>query len=101
MANTKTKYLGLDLKNPIIVGSSGLTDQVSSIKGLEKAGAGAVVLKSLFAAEILLENDSTLSRMNTSGTQIRIRPASRISQYSLGGAMPGSIPLTQSTPASP
>lgn len=55
MANLKTKYMGLDLKNPIIVGSSGLTDNVESIKELAAAGAGAIVLKSLFEEQIILD----------------------------------------------
>jgi len=66
MANTSTKYLGLELKNPIIVGSSGLTDQVSTVQDLEKAGAGAVVLKSLFEEEIIIEKESNLGQMNSS-----------------------------------
>ena len=55
MVNLSTKYLGLSLRNPIIVGSSGLTDSVDDIKELEKFGAGAVVLKSIFEEEILHE----------------------------------------------
>lgn len=51
----KTKYLGLDLPNPIIVSSSGLTNSVEKIVELEKAGAGAVVLKSLFEEQINFE----------------------------------------------
>lgn len=61
MANLSTKYLGLDLRNPIIVGSSGLTDSVEKIKELEKFGAGAVVLKSVFEEEILHEMGHTVS----------------------------------------
>jgi len=49
-------YLGHKLKSPIIVGSCGLTSSVSKIKALEKAGAGAVVLKSLFEEQIEQEN---------------------------------------------
>jgi len=49
------KYLGLNLKNPIIIGSSGLTNSVEKIINLEKSGAGAVVLKSLFEEQILME----------------------------------------------
>jgi len=49
------KYLGLDLKNPIIIGSSGLTNSVKRIQELEKNGAAAVVLKSLFEEQILME----------------------------------------------
>jgi len=51
----RTSYLGLELKNPIIAGSSGLTGTLEGIITMEKAGAGAVVMKSLFEEEILLE----------------------------------------------
>ncbi len=49
-----TSYLGLELKNPIIVGSSGLTSSVERIKSAEKAGAAAVVVKSIFEEEVAL-----------------------------------------------
>lgn len=52
MANLETSYMGLKLKNPIIVGSSGLTNSVDNVVEIEKAGAGAVVLKSLFEEQI-------------------------------------------------
>ncbi|MEL7589108.1 MAG: dihydroorotate dehydrogenase-like protein [Prolixibacteraceae bacterium] len=52
MGKLETTYLGLKLKNPVIVASSGLTGSVEKIKRLEKAGAGAVVLKSLFEEQI-------------------------------------------------
>jgi dihydroorotate dehydrogenase (fumarate) len=45
--------MGLELRNPVIVASSGLTDSVEKVIELEKAGAGAVVLKSLFEEQIL------------------------------------------------
>lgn len=47
-----TKYLGLELKNPIIVGSCGLTKTVEKIQKCEEAEAGAVVMKSLFEEQI-------------------------------------------------
>jgi len=47
-----TKYLGLSLKNPIIVASCGLTKTVEQIKHWEQAGAGAVVMKSLLEEQI-------------------------------------------------
>lgn len=53
--NLTTKYLGLDLRNPIIVGSSGLTKSLDNIIRFEKYGAGAVVLKSLFEEQIKFE----------------------------------------------
>lgn len=52
MANLETSYMGLKLKNPIVVASSGLTNSVEKIKSLEQAGAAAVVLKSLFEEQI-------------------------------------------------
>lgn len=50
-------YMGLKLKNPIIVGSSGLTNSVEKIRDLERHGAGAVVLKSLFEEQLLMEQE--------------------------------------------
>jgi dihydroorotate dehydrogenase (fumarate) len=55
MIDLTTSYLGLTLKNPIIVGSSGLTDSAEKIKTLQENGAAAVVLKSIFEEEITLE----------------------------------------------
>ena len=52
MANLSTSYMGFSLKNPIIVGSSGLTNSVENIREFEKIGAAAVVLKSLFEEQI-------------------------------------------------
>jgi dihydroorotate dehydrogenase (fumarate) len=65
MADLTTKFLGLTLRNPLIVGSSGLTDSVDKIKELEKAGAGAVVVKSLFEEEIIAEMEENLHRMTS------------------------------------
>lgn len=50
-----TTYLGLTLKNPLIAGSSGLTGSVEKVKTLAASGAGAVVLKSIFEEEVMLE----------------------------------------------
>lgn len=55
MENLEVKYLGLKLKSPIIASSSGFTSKVASILQLEKAGAGAIVLKSLFEEQIMGE----------------------------------------------
>lgn len=52
MVNIGSTYLGLSLKSPVIVGSSGLTNKVENIVEFEKLGAGAVVLKSLFEEQI-------------------------------------------------
>jgi dihydroorotate dehydrogenase (fumarate) len=56
MPNTSTTYMGLTLRNPLIVASSGLTRSLEKVKECEAAGAGAVVLKSLFE-EVLMAKD--------------------------------------------
>ena len=67
MADISTKYLGMTLKNPVIAGSSGLTNSVKSIKQLEEGGAGAVVLKSIFEEEIAFEYDDILKEAESKG----------------------------------
>ncbi|WP_291530192.1 dihydroorotate dehydrogenase-like protein [Bacteroides sp. UBA939] len=57
MATLKTFFAGLELRNPIIVSSSGLTDSVEKNQKLYEAGVGAIVLKSLFEEQIMLEAD--------------------------------------------
>ena len=52
MATTDVKYLGLDLKSPIVVSSCSLTADVDKVKEMEICGAGAVVMKSLFEEQI-------------------------------------------------
>ena len=51
-----TNYLGLPLKNPIVVSSCPLSHSVDSIRRLEDAGAGAVVLYSLFEEQITFDS---------------------------------------------
>lgn len=62
MINLETNYMGLKLKNPLIVSSSGLTNSVRKIKIIEEKGAGAVVLKSLFEEQIMNETRSLIGR---------------------------------------
>lgn len=57
MATLKTTFAGLELRNPIIISSSGLTDSAEKNQKFYEAGAGAIVLKSLFEEQILLEAD--------------------------------------------
>ncbi len=60
MPDLSTRYMNLTLKNPVIIASSGLTKTVDKIKAGEKAGAGAVVLKSMFE-EVLAREDFNLA----------------------------------------
>jgi len=55
MTTLKTTYMGLELKNPLIVGASPLTSDLDILKTIENAGAGAIVFKSLFEEQIQLE----------------------------------------------
>ena len=55
MKDLTTSYMGLNLRSPVIVGSSGLTKSIENLKKIDGKGAGAVVLKSLFEEQIKLE----------------------------------------------
>lgn len=64
MADLTTNYLGIKLKNPLVVSPSPLCDNIDNIKRMEDRGASAVVLHSLFEEQITLlshELDSNLS----------------------------------------
>ncbi|MBT3302378.1 MAG: dihydroorotate dehydrogenase-like protein [Bacteroidetes bacterium] len=51
----KTTYMGIELKNPLIVGASNLVTDHETLKELENAGAAAIVYKSLFEEQIQIE----------------------------------------------
>jgi len=65
MKDLTTNYLGLTLKNPLIVGSCGLTGSTSKILELADTGVGAVVLKSLFEEQIEAELQQNLDDYQT------------------------------------
>ncbi len=65
MADLKTTFMGLDLRNPVIVASSGLTSSLEKLKECEQAGAGAVVLKSIFEEQIEAEVDGIVAAGET------------------------------------
>jgi dihydroorotate dehydrogenase (fumarate) len=67
MTDLSTVFAGIKLKNPIIIGSSGLSDSTENIVELEKSGAAAIVLKSLFEEEILRELNASMQRMSSEG----------------------------------
>lgn len=55
MVDLRTKYLGIELKNPIILGASSLVNNLDNVKLAEEKGAAAIVFKSLFEEQIQLE----------------------------------------------
>ena len=61
MANLSTTYLGIELANPVIVSSSGITGSIDGVRKCADSGAGAVVLKSLFE-EIIIAQSEKLDR---------------------------------------
>lgn len=63
MVDLSVNYLGLQLKNPIVVASCGLTDSIKKIEYLASKGAAAVVLKSLFEEEIIIEMEESVHSM--------------------------------------
>jgi dihydroorotate dehydrogenase (fumarate) len=72
MTNLSTTYLGLKLKSPIVVSAGPLCKDIANIKKMEEAGAGAVVLHSLFEEQINLESselDQYLSQASEVGAE--------------------------------
>lgn len=55
MANLKTKFMGVELKNPVIIGACNLMQDVAKVKEMEDAGAAAIVYKSIFEEQLQLE----------------------------------------------
>lgn len=56
MADLKTHYMGLELKNPIIIGACNFVTDTDNLKKIENAGAAAIVYKSLFEEQVQLES---------------------------------------------
>src|SRR6056297_2301094 len=56
MSRLKTTYMGIELKNPLIIGACNLTLDIDMAKKMEDAGAAAIVFKSLFEEQINLES---------------------------------------------
>jgi dihydroorotate dehydrogenase (fumarate) len=68
MADLTTTYMGLNLKNPLVVSASPLQEDIGNIREMEDARAGAVVLHSLFEEQITLESHE-LDRSLFAGTE--------------------------------
>ena len=68
MTDLSTQYLGLTLKNPLVVSASPLCQSIDNIRRMEDAGASAVVLHSLFEEQLTLESRE-LDRFLSEGTE--------------------------------
>src|SRR5215472_11276760 len=56
MIDLSTSYLGMPLKNPLVVSASPLCEDLDKLRRMEDAGAAAIVLHSLFEEQITLES---------------------------------------------
>jgi dihydroorotate dehydrogenase (fumarate) len=65
MVDLRTRYLGLDLDVPIVASAGPLTGRLESLQRLEAAGAGAVVLSSLFVEDIVNESRRVHALLST------------------------------------
>ncbi|MCA9784016.1 MAG: dihydroorotate dehydrogenase-like protein [Calditrichaeota bacterium] len=71
--NMNTTWLGLTLRNPLVVSPSPLCDSLDNLRRMEDAGAGAIVLHSLFEEQINAESrelDSALRRGSESYSEV-------------------------------
>ncbi len=84
MIDLSTNYLGLKLRNPIIVASSGLSNSIEKIKKLEENGAAAIVLKSLFEEQIHAESAYNINKDVTFGSEVNDYISGYIKDNSLG-----------------
>jgi len=68
MTDLTTTYLGLELKNPLVVSPSPLSEELGNLRQMEDSGAAAVVLHSLFEEQVALETEE-LHRYLSEGTE--------------------------------
>jgi dihydroorotate dehydrogenase (fumarate) len=73
MAYLRTRYLGMDLRSPLVASSSPLTGSLDGLRRLEAAGAGAVVLPSLFEEELTKESRQVDALLATGATGAEAR----------------------------
>jgi dihydroorotate dehydrogenase (fumarate) len=86
MISLATKYLGLQLKNPVVVSASPLSKEIANLKQMEDCGAAAVVLHSLFEEQINLETQA-VDRAFAIGSDVSAEALSVFpdaSKYSIG-----------------
>jgi dihydroorotate dehydrogenase (fumarate) len=69
MADLRTTYLGLELPSPLVASASPLTAEIGSLRALADAGAGAVVLPSLFEEELTHGPETTTTALWHAGDE--------------------------------
>jgi len=68
MIDLSTRYLGLELASPLVASASPLCETIDNLRRMQDAGAGAVVLHSLFEEQIEVESRA-LDRSLSYGTE--------------------------------
>jgi dihydroorotate dehydrogenase (fumarate) len=68
MADLRTRYLGLELRSPLVASPSPLTGELDGLWRLEAAGVGAVVLPSLFEEDLAEETRQVDALLATGAT---------------------------------
>lgn len=63
--DTRTRFMGLSVDNPLVVGASPLSDDVSTCRALEDAGVAAIVMRSLFMEQIDRERAALLDHLDS------------------------------------
>ncbi|MBN1966985.1 MAG: dihydroorotate dehydrogenase-like protein [Anaerolineae bacterium] len=67
MVDLKTTYLGVELKNPLVVAASSVSSYIDRVKMAEDAGAGALIIRSLFEEQIQLDAMKLDNMLSTGG----------------------------------
>jgi len=86
MIDLSTKYLGLELRNPLVVAASPLCKEIANLRHMEDAGASAIVLHSLFEEQINIESNE-LDRYLWDGTDVSAESTSMfpdLANYNIG-----------------
>ena len=79
-----TKYLGLTLKNPLVVSASPLSENLGNIKKMEQAGAAAVVMHSLFEEQIEQDSEALDRSLSTGGSAEAASYFPNVDSYRIG-----------------
>jgi dihydroorotate dehydrogenase (fumarate) len=99
MADLRTRYLGLPLRAPLVASSSPLTGTLDGLKRLEAAGAGAVVLPSLFEEDLAEEAREVDALLATGATGAEAR-AGHPEQVGYGAGAAAYLALVEQAKAS-
>ncbi len=79
-----TKYLGLNLKNPLVVSASPLSENLANIKKMEQAGAAAVVMHSLFEEQIEQDSEALDRSLSIGGSAEAASYFPNLDSYRIG-----------------